>query len=138
MQQINQLAWTLQATAPKRGLLTERLDTITKKTPACSHWKSEVEDSSLVTGEKKNFLIVRKPQILCNLHREFRIASIVSCRIYEYVATGQNETQAFRRVSLTLREKNGWSGEKDCITSIHPQKHKRMEKFPTQYFSSSE
>lgn len=87
---------------------------------------------------ERNFLIVTKPQILCNLYREFRIASIVGCRIYEYVATGQNETQAFRTVSLTLREMNGWSREKDCMTSIHPQKHKRMEKLPTQYFSSSE
>ena len=69
------------------------------------------------------------------MHREFRTASIVSCRSYEYVATGQNETQAFRIVSLTLREKKGRSGEKYCLTSIHPQKHKRMEKFPTQYFS---
>jgi hypothetical protein len=56
---------------------------------------------------EKNFLIVRKPQILCNLHREFRLACIVSCGIYEYVATGQNETQAFHTVSATPREKNG-------------------------------
>ena len=36
-QSINQLAQTQQATALKRGLLTERLDTIRgKKTPACS------------------------------------------------------------------------------------------------------
>ena len=52
---------------------------------------------------RKNSLIVRKPQILCNRHREFRIASIVSSKSYEYVVTGQNEAQAFRTVSLTLR-----------------------------------
>jgi hypothetical protein len=66
------------------------------------------------------------------------VAEFTTSRIYDYVATGQNETQAFRTVSLTLREKNGWSGEKDRMTSIHPQKHKRTGKFPTQYFSSSE
>jgi len=99
-------------------------------------WRRKRQQSS--HGGHKNSLIVRKPQILCNMYREFRIASIVSCKSYEYFATGQNKTQAFRTVSLTLSEKNGWSGEKDCMTSIHLQKHKRMEKFPTQYFSSSE
>jgi hypothetical protein len=96
------------------------LDTMTEKTPACSarssnHWKSEVENSSLATGEKKNFLIIRKPQILCNLHWEFRIASTVSCRSYEYAAKGHNDPQAFPTVSLILREKNGWSVEKDLV-----------------------